>query len=307
MKRRIKDYLKRQLATLFHLSQRFGFDLLPRHFYSEIPDLRKLHANDHWRRRYSLEHVHGSNIDEQLSFVSDAVSAETKSALASRDVFAEACVANGATGYSPIDAAFLYAFVRRHRPKRVIQIGCGISTSVCLAAARDAGYEIQVTCIDPYPTDFLVRSEREGLIRLVQSPVELLELDFLRQLSAGDLFFVDSTHTLGPAGEVTRIVCEMLPELPGGVYVHFHDIWLPHDFDPRIWDRIFFWHETALLLAFLTCNDRFRIRASLSMLHQERQAQLCELFPRNRPMQIERGVRVADGNYSSSIYLEVLR
>jgi len=306
MKRRVKDFLKQQLATLFHLGQRFGFDILPRHFYSEIPDVRKLRATDHWRRRYSLDHIHGSNIDEQLSFVTAAMSDATISGLAKRDVFAEACAANGATGYSPVDAEFLYAFVRHNRPRRVIQVGCGISTSVCLAAARDAGYEAQITCIDPYPTDFLINAERDGMIRLVQSPVELLDVAFLRELSAGDLFFVDSTHTLGPAGEVTRIICELLPRLARGVYVHFHDIWLPYDFDPRIMDRIFFWHETALLLAFLTCNDRFGIRASLSLLHHDRQATLCEIFPRNRPMQMERGVRASDGNYSSSIYLEVL-
>lgn len=49
MKRRIKDALKKQLAHVFHVGQRFGLDILPRHFYSEIPLLRKLRTTDHWR------------------------------------------------------------------------------------------------------------------------------------------------------------------------------------------------------------------------------------------------------------------
>jgi len=307
MKRRIKDFLKRQLANVFHLGQRMGIDFLPRHFYSEIPVIRKLRATDHWRQPYSMRNVQGWSADEQLDFVSAMMSDDTVATLADRDVFAEACAANNAAGYSRIDSELLCAFMRHHRPRRMIQIGCGISTYVCLAAARDTGHEIQITCVDPYPTAFLIEAEREGQIQLIQSPVEILDLDFLAQLSSGDLFFVDSTHTLGPAGEVTQIICEMLPKLSRGVYVHFHDIWFPYDFDPRIMDRIFFWHETSLLLAFFTCNNRFRVRASMSLLHHQRQAALHKLFPRYKPMQIERGVRVANGDYSSSIYLEVVQ
>jgi len=94
--------------------------------------------------------------------------------------------------------------------------------------------------------------------------------------------------------------------LASGVYVHFHDIWFPYDFDPRIMDRIFFWHETSLLLAFLSCNSRFRVRASMSLLHHERQAALSKLFPRYNPMQIERVVRVVHGDCPTSIYLDVV-
>jgi methyltransferase family protein len=306
MKRRIKWVLKKQLAHAFHIGQRFGLDVLPRHFYSEIPSMRKLRATDHWRRPLSMYGVQGANADEQLRFVESVMNEETRRTLAARDLYAEACTANKTNGFGPIVADFLYAFMRQHRPSRIIQIGGGVCTSICLAAARDAGYEPSITCIDPYPTDFLAEMDRAGQIQLVQSPVELLNLDLFTALAAGDLLFVDSTHTLGPAGEVTRIILEILPRLSRGVFVHFHDIWFPYDFDPRIMDRTFFWHETSMLLAFLCGNDRFCIRASLSLLHHERQAALGRLFPRYQPMQIERGLRVQDGHYPSSIYLETV-
>ena len=219
--------------------------------------MRKLHTTDRWRQAYSLIGVNGWCVDEQLQFVESAMNNEVRNSLSRRDVFAEACAANNATGYGPIESEFLYAFIREHRPARIIQVGSGISTYVCLAAANDAAYEAQITCIDPYPTDFLVESETASKIELVARPVEDLEIEFFESISTGDFFFVDSTYTLGPAGEVTRIILEILPRLLPGVFIHFHDIWFPYDFDPRIMDRIFFWHETPLLHAFLCGNDRF--------------------------------------------------
>ena len=59
MKRRIKDALKKQLAHVFHVGQRVGLDILPRHFYSEIPLMRKLRATDHWRQPLSMCGVQG--------------------------------------------------------------------------------------------------------------------------------------------------------------------------------------------------------------------------------------------------------
>ncbi|HEY3394450.1 MAG TPA: hypothetical protein VGK58_17180, partial [Lacipirellulaceae bacterium] len=64
---------------------------------------------------------------------------------------------------------------------------------------------------------------------------------------------------------------------------------------------------TPLLQAFLCGNERFAVRASLSLLHHERQDALRELFPRYRPMQIDRGVRTQHGHYPNSIYLEVVK
>jgi len=70
-------------------------------------------------------------------------------------------------------------------------------------------------------------------------------------LAAGDLFFVDSTHTLGPAGEATRIILEFLPRLRKDVLIHFHDIVFPYDYTPDILDgAMFFPHESA-------CSTRF--------------------------------------------------
>jgi hypothetical protein len=91
-------------------------------------------------------------------------------------------------------------------------------------AAQDVGYEPEVICVEPYPTDFLVAEAAKGTITLKKQKAQLLDLAVIEALKADVLFFVDSTHTLDPAGEVSRIILEMLPRLKPGAFVHFHDI-----------------------------------------------------------------------------------
>lgn len=305
MKRSLKNLFKRSLVKLFHVGQRLGIDILPRHFYSEIPVIHQLRSTDHWRRSYSLIGLK-ADTDEQMQFASDVLPPAIQLHLKHSDVYAAACERNGEAGYGPIEAQFLYAFVRRHLPKRIIQIGCGVSTALCLEAADAENYVPEITCIEPYPSQFLTQEKQRGRIRLVEQKVELLPTDFVNELQAGDLLFVDSTHTLGPAGEVTRIILDVLPQLADGVFVHFHDIWLPYDFAPTILDEaLFFWHETALLQAFLCLNHRFQLRLSMSQLHHQRLSELAVLFPNYRPMVFDRGVAVSSGDYPSSIYLQV--
>lgn len=305
MKRHIKDTLKKSLVWLFHFAQRIGLDVLPRHFYSEIPVIHRLRKEEVWRRPYSLSGI-DSDGDRQLAFVRETVTPSIRECLEQTNVYGAACAANGEAGYGPIEAQFLYAFVRTHQPKRIVQIGCGVSTALCLAAAADEGFKISVTCVEPYPSSFLTEASRQGRIKLIQEKVENLPPEVVQELGVGDFLFVDSTHTLGPAGEVTRIVLELLPRLQSGAYVHFHDIWLPYDFSPTILDEaLFFWHETALLSAFLCFNSRFRLRASLSYLHHERIGDLAPLFAGYQPMRFDRGIAVSEGHYPSSIFLQV--
>ncbi|HVA49260.1 MAG TPA: class I SAM-dependent methyltransferase [Pirellulales bacterium] len=206
-----------------------------------------------------------------------------------------------------IEADFLFCFVAFHRPARIVQIGCGVSTAVCLLAAQDAGYRPEIICIEPYPNRFLREAARNGEIRLVESKVQEAHVEIPGELSAGDLFFVDSTHTLGPAGEVTRIILELLPLLPTGTWVHFHDVVFPYDYPRRLLSsELFFGHESALLLAFLTYNRRFAIAASLSMLHYACAEELQRILPNYRPAGNEQGLETAPGHFPSSTYLKVL-
>jgi len=304
--RSARELGKIQFRKLFELGQRAGVDVSPRHFYSEVPDIRWMRRTSGWRRPYTMAAVGGAELGRQLEFVRRCSSADVVSAAA--DVHERACQANGAKGYGPIEAQFLYCFARSHRPARIIQIGAGVSTAVLLQAAADAGYEPQLTCIDPYPTGYLKSLAGMDRIRLIEAPAQEVALEELTDVHNGDLLFVDSTHTVRPGNEVNRIVLEALPRLEPGVFVHFHDITFPYDYSPGVLDAdLFFWNETALLLAFLTCNPAFEIRAAFSMLHDGASDELHAIFPDYRPEKHDRGIAQRGGeggHFPSSAYLQ---
>jgi len=298
----MKAKLKQLLSQAFIVGQRFKFDVLPRHFYSEIPDINLLRRTQWWRKPYSLKGLSGLSPLQQWHWLENVISAEDRAFINANEIHPDACRENGFVGYGELEAELLYGFLRWSKPKRIIQIGCGVSTAVCLRAFE--GQEVEITCVEPYPNDFLKRSEAEGKIKLVGDPVQELDPGFVEVLGENDLFFVDSTHTLGPAGEVSRIILELLPRLREGVYAHFHDIWFPYDYYRHILSKPqFFWHETVLLMAFLTYNSDFEMLCSTSMLHYEKQAELKGLFSHYQPGRHEDGICVEDGHYPSALYL----
>jgi predicted O-methyltransferase YrrM len=306
MSRALTKLAARASAGVFHAGQRIGVDVLPRHFYSEIPDVGRLRRTTDWRKPYSFVGVAGASVDDQLAFVASTVSRGGPRP-AGDDVYARACDANGEPGYGPVEADFLFAFVRAHQPRRIVQIGCGVSTALCLAAAADAGYRPEILAIDPFPTAYLQRLAADGTIALLAQPVESLRPDQVLKAGAGDLFFVDSTHTLGPAGEVSRIILELLPRLEAGTFVHFHDIYFPYDYPGEaLTTSLFFPHESVLLHAYLANNPSCAIAVSLSMLHHARPAQLSTLLPRYIPRPSTDGLAAGPGHFPSSTYLRVL-
>lgn len=303
----IKSDAKRLLFRIFEQGQRFGLDVLPRHFYSEIPDIRHLRRTAHWRTPYSMAGVAGVEIASQAEFVRACCSRALVDKITTAAIHEQACARNGAVGFGAVEADFLYAVVASRRPKQIFQIGCGVSTAVCLLAAAYAGYTPEVICVEPYPTRYLVDEANQGGITLIKEMAQTLSLSTVEGLGDDLLFFVDSTHALGPAGEVSRIVLEMLPRLKSGACVHFHDITFPYDYSRHVLDSgLFFQHESVLLHAFLAFNSRFRLLAALSMLHYAAPETLAECLPNYRPAGNDGGLNVGKGHFPSSAYLQVV-
>jgi len=303
----LKSNAKRFLRTVFEQGQRFGLDVLPRHFYSEIPDIRRLRNAAHWRAPFSMAGIAGAEVASQVEFVRACCPPPLAAKIATAGIHADACRRNGAMGFGAVEADFLYAVVASRRPKQIFQIGCGVSTAVCLLAAEHAAYTPQVLCVEPYPTPYLVAEASRGSITLIKEMAQTLDLSTVEGLGADALFFVDSSHTLGPAGEVSRIVLEMLPRLKSGACVHFHDITFPYDYSRHVLDAaLFFQHESVLLHAFLAFNSRFRLLAALSMLHYAAPEKLAQCLPNYRPAGNDAGLNVGEGHFPSSAYLQVV-
>ena len=129
-----------------------------------------------------------------------------------------------------LDAAVLYAFIRHHRPRRVVEVGSGHSTRFIARAVADEGLVCAVTAIDPQPRALLSDLE----IRVVRATVQEAGLEVFEALEPGDVLIVDSSHVLMPGSDVDVILNRVLPKMPKGLLVHFHDIFLPGDY-PREW------------------------------------------------------------------------
>lgn len=129
-----------------------------------------------------------------------------------------------------LDAAAAYTLVRTRGPKRIAEIGSGHSTRFMARAIADGGLAARLTAIDPQP-----RAVIEGLdIDIQRKTLHDAPPDIFDALEPGDFLFVDSSHILMPGSDVDHILNRILPRLPAGVLVHFHDIFLPFDY-PDHW------------------------------------------------------------------------
>jgi hypothetical protein len=145
-----------------------------------------------------------------------------------------------------LDAAAAYAMVRSLRPRRIVEVGSGHSTRFLARAVADGGLDTRITAIDPEP-----RASIEAL------PVEWLRMPVQRAaafpaLGEGDILFIDSSHQLKPGSDVEFLMNAVLPLLPAGVRVHFHDIFLPDDYPPTWeWRR---YNEQAAVASLIERN-----------------------------------------------------
>jgi hypothetical protein len=303
-----KELFKLSLRKLFELGQHVGLNILPLHFYSGIPDMRDLKGTEYWKNPRSMVGVNGVDVDSQLAFVRECCSDHLTSKQETLHIYDRCSNENGQPGYGKVETDFLFCFICSKKPRKIIQLGAGLSTAVVLLAAKEAGYTPEIVCIDPFPNKFLRDAHERHEIELIPKKAQLVELDLLTDLRDDGLLFIDSTHTVKPGSEVNYLILEVLPRLPIGSWVHFHDIYFPYDYPRNLMGtNLFFPNESVLLHAFLTNNQEYVLRTSLSMLHYERPSDLQRLLPNYQPAKNIDGMAASKGDFPSSLYLQVLR
>jgi hypothetical protein len=177
-------------------------------------------------------------------------------------------------GYGRGDAEMLYNFLRHLKPRRFIEIGCGMSTRLAQLAfaqnEKDAAPACEHTCIEPYENPWL---EQLG-VTVLRQRVEDVNPDVFAHLAPRDIVFIDSSHVIRPQGDVVTEYLQILPRLPKGVWVHVHDIATPMDYPTSvIVDQVKLWNEQYLLEAFLTHNRAWQIRWVMNhLLHTHPEA-----------------------------------
>ena len=136
-----------------------------------------------------------------------------------------------------LDAAAAYAMVRQARPRRIVEVGSGHSTRFVLQALADDARsgDCAVTAIDPAPRAPLEAAARQTeAFTLIRRPLQAVGLEPFRDLAAGDILMIDSSHVLMPGSDVDLLLGHVVPGLAAGVLLQIHDIFLPDDY-PVAW------------------------------------------------------------------------
>ena len=132
--------------------------------------------------------------------------------------------------YPRLDAASAYAMVRSKKPAQIVEIGSGHSTRFMYRAVRDGGLDCAFTAIDPAPRANIAALE----IDIHRKTLQKIDLSVFSKLNAGDFLCVDSSHILMPGSDVDIVLNRIMPALASGVFVAFHDIFLPFGY-PADW------------------------------------------------------------------------
>lgn len=252
-------------------AERLGLQVVLKTYYSPIPDLAQLPPGV-WERRDELAGI-GFDLDAQMQFVEDVLAPHLREHRRASDLQPRHAYDPGNDSFPRPDAALLYAMVRHLRPKQIVELGSGQTTRVIGQACRENtaadGVNARLRVFDPFPT--AVDDSLPGLAELARIKAQDVPDAVFEELEAGDVLFVDTTHTVKVAGDVNHIVLRVLPRLAPGVIVHVHDIFLPYEY-PRFFfvNYALYWAEQYLLQAFLAFNSDFEVLCAVHALTRDR-------------------------------------
>ncbi len=271
--------------------QEKGVHVTPVGHYSPIPDTREL-GSERWDGTPELSGI-DANEEEQLSLLSTLQDeyheayASFPTTQAETSESGEYFTRNGT--FETVDGEILYGIVREHTPDRIVQIGAGFSTRVAVRALQDGKIDCQIKLFKPYRDDRLSTSPPEQC-EVTGKRGDSAEMADFDRLESGDILFVDSAHVVRTGNNVARLLFEVLPRLSDGVFVHFHDIFLPCEY-PREWivENNWFLNEQYAVRAFLEFNGRFDVQWMGGYMHEHHTNRLSSAFESYEPSLVDPG------------------
>jgi predicted O-methyltransferase YrrM len=301
-----RDIIKSTFLKVHQVALGGGVVVLPNHYYTPIADVRELtRTRDKWAKRSPMTGI-DADLGRQVARLQEIVK-PFEPEYRGNSTYKEGAARGFGPGFGYVEAQALHGVLRWLKPKRVIEVGSGVSThcaTKALALNASEGHPGKLTCIEPYPSDYLKSSAG---IELVTSKVEELDPAAFDQLGDGDFLFIDTSHAVRPVGDVAHLYLEVLPRIKPGCVIHIHDIYFPYSFQRDLLDGLFQSAETAVLQALLTNNNGLEILFCLSMLHYDAQDVMKDVFPEYSPLPDVNGLNVPNtaGHFPSSIYLRV--
>src|SRR6476660_1890010 len=284
---RVFRQLWRKRAVLEEMVKSENYKFLrfaaPGHFYSPIPNLNDVKANQDTLFDRSPKEIPGVDLqfDAQIKlaqqfsdYYKDIPFPENK-----KEGF-RYYLDNDFFSYG--DGVILYSMMRRFNPKRIVEVGSGFSSAAMLdVSERFYNAGIDFTFIEPFPDRLfgIIGAQDKKQHRILQKPVQQVPPTVFNDLEKDDILFVDSSHVAKIGSDVLYLLFEILPSLRKGVIIHFHDILWPFEY-PSSWladGRA--WNEAYVLRAFLQYNSAFRILYFNSMMELRHGAMLRSEMP----------------------------
>lgn len=180
------------------------------------------------------------------------------------------------------DGVFLYSMMRHLRPRRIVEVGSGLSSALMLDTNElFFNSEIKLCFIDPSFKRLRrhLRSEDWEKHSYIESRVQDVSPDVFSELGENDILFIDSSHVAKLGSDVNYLLFEILPLLQRGVMIHFHDIFFPFEY-PEAWVKEgVAWNEAYLLRAFLLFNSDFEVSLFSTLLQKKYPEVFSEHFP----------------------------
>lgn len=231
----------------------------PGHFYSVIPSITPAYQT-HEPTFINLDFNEQSHIDilnELPHYLSRFDKEFGHKDASARQQQLKYTVLNGA--FEWMDARVLHYFLQKN-PKKIIEIGSGNSTLLTYNTKKMFNLELEIVCIEPYPSDYLKKLHKMGEITLLEKRLEEIDTSLFKTLSENDILFIDSSHVLKLESDVMFYFTKIFPILQKNVLIHIHDIFFPYDY-PLSWLKEGrFWNEQYALYLFLQYNTKFKIK-----------------------------------------------
>ncbi len=160
----------------------------------------------------------------------------------------------------------------------MVEVGHGATTKIILHAMKKNNY-INLKSfhsIDPYAKN--INFNEDDKVKFLKKKIQDVTLDFFSDI---DFLFIDSSHVSKIGSDVNYLILEVLPSLKKNCIVHFHDIYIPYNYQRSNIENInhnMYWNESYFLHAFLLFNKDFKIIYSGKYLQKKYQKFLKNNF-----------------------------
>lgn len=223
-KNTINKTIKRALQTVITIGSHLGFPFKKYGYYIPYPYANELETP---KGLYPLKHIFKmleNNLDTYKKLALEAANYnEVYKKWRKGTKYDDAAPRLNQDWFCGIDGAFTYALVRNVKPSKIIEVGSGFSTRFLARAIKDENLDTKLYSINPKK---LYGSERLA-DKFFHCTLDKVPRTLLEDLKAGDILFIDASHLLMPGTDLELLFLDIIPSLPKGVYVHFHDILLP--------------------------------------------------------------------------------